>query len=69
MMSESLMKILLDEMQVKILLVIVSQVNLLLCYFNDILDLKMIEQGNFMMQKEVFKPIETFKYVLRIFEQ
>lgn len=68
MLCESLMKILLDQMQKQLLLIIVSQVNLLLCYFNDILDLKKIECGDFVTKKVEFKPLETFSYVMRIFE-
>ena len=64
MLLETLIKDTADEKHCRIILVIISQVNLLICLFNDILDLKMIEEGNFVSQVKEFKPHDTFKYVL-----
>jgi len=43
--------------------------NLLLCLVNDVLDLKMIEEGVFKRQNEKFDPHETLNFVLNIFRQ
>ena len=68
MLLESVLKYV-DKSKVSLVFAIVSQVNLLLCLFNDILDLKLIEQGSFVIMKEDFNPLVTFKYVMKIFEQ
>ena len=60
MLLESLAKICMDYTQNKIIQVIVSQVNLLLCLFNDMIDLKLIENGHFETRKKEFRPLETF---------
>ena len=58
--SSSLMvleNILQFEMQAacrRLVLLLISQVNLLLCLVNDMLDLKMIEMGEFVSRKEPF---------------
>ena len=43
MMLESLLRGIVDEAQRHIIFMVISQMNLLLCLVNDILDLKMIE--------------------------
>jgi len=45
MLLQSLLQMTLDETQRGIILIMISQINLLVCLVNDILDLKMIEQG------------------------
>ena len=40
----------------RFILLVISQVNLLLCLVNDMLDLKMIEVGRFVSRKETFSP-------------
>jgi len=47
---------------------VISQINLLLCLVNDILDLKMIEQNKFIKRIETFRPAQTFKFIIDIFE-
>ena len=49
-----------DEAQRHIIFMVISQMNLLLCLVNDILDLKMIDQDRFVKRDELFKPKETF---------
>ena len=49
-------------------LVLITQVNLLLCLVNDLLDLKMIEQGKFVNREQIFNPNETFNFILQIFQ-
>ena len=41
--------------------------NLLLCLVNDMLDLKMIEMGEFVSRREPFKVGKTFQFILDIF--
>ena len=48
---------------------VISQINLLLCLVNDILDLKMIEQNRFIKRIETFSPMQTIKFVIEIFAQ
>ena len=47
MMLQSLLAITNDEAQRRIILIMVSQINLLICLINDILDLKMMQQNKF----------------------
>ena len=67
--EESLFRNELDEKQSEVIIVVISQVNFMLCFFNDMLDLKMIEQGNFVTVNEGYRPHEVFNYVLSIFKQ
>ena len=48
--------------------VVISQVNLLLCLVTDMLDLKLLEQGQFVARKETFKIADVFHFVIKIFE-
>ena len=48
--------------------VVISQVNLLLCLVTDMLDLKLLEQGQFVARKETFKTADVFQFVFKIFE-
>ena len=51
----------------KTILVIIGQINLLLCLVNDILDMKMIDQDRFIKRQETFDPTETFEFIIKIF--
>ena len=53
----------------QVILLVISQINLLLCLVNDILDLKMIQQNRFVTRLQEFNPLETFKFVIDIFRQ
>lgn len=64
---EGMVKSITDEKFKKSIFVVISQINLLICLFNDIIDLKMIEVGNFVTKSIEFRPIKTFEYVLKIF--
>ena len=50
-------------------MIVISQINLLLCLVNDILDLKMIEQGKFLTRKQEFNPLDIFKFIESIFSK
>ena len=52
----------------RFILLVISQVNLLLCLVNDMLDLKMIEVGRFVSRKETFSPAQTFKFIIDVFQ-
>ena len=51
------------------ILVLISQINLLLCLVNDILDLKMIDQQRFVTRNELFSPTATFEFIISVFAQ
>ena len=51
----------------KTLLLVIQQINLLLCLVNDILELNLIEQGDFKPKVEVFQPANTFQFVIQMF--
>ena len=48
--------------------IIISQLNLIVCLVNDIIDLKKIEEGRFFVHNINFNPRETLKFVMDIFE-
>ena len=48
-------------------MLVISQSNLLLCLVNDILDFKLIKENQFIPKVELFKPIETFGFILNMF--
>ena len=60
---ESIVK---EKLREKILLVI-AQINLLLCLVTDLLDIKMLKQGKYIARSEEFSPRDTFNFVLSIF--
>ena len=49
------------------IMLVISQSNLLLCLVNDILDFKLIKENQFMPKVELFKPIELFGFILNMF--
>ena len=51
----------------RMLMIIISQINLLLGSLNDLLDLKLIEENKFVPKKEIFSPSETFTFILTMF--
>ena len=69
MLLESLLRSVLDEAQKRLIVIVVSQINLLICLVNDILDLKMVQKGQFVPKNEVFSLREAIKFVLSIFSQ
>ena len=69
MLLESLLRSVLDEAQRRIIVIVVSQINLLICLVNDILDIKMLQKGQFVSKNEVFSLEETINFVISIFAQ
>jgi len=53
---------------VRILTLIISQLNLLLSLVNDVLDLKMIQHGQFTAKFEHFNPAEILDFILAMFK-
>lgn len=49
------------------LLLIISQLNLLLCLVNDVLDIKMIEQEQYQSKMEPFEPKKTLDFIVAMF--
>ena len=60
MLLETLLQTTIAESARLIILLVISQINLLICLVNDILDLKLIEQNRFVTRIEEFDPLETF---------
>ena len=67
MILEGLMTVLVEEFVREKILLVIARINLLLCLVTDILDMKQIEQGKFISQKEEFSPRDVFNFVLSIF--
>ena len=51
----------------QMILMIIYQVNLLLVLVNDVLDLKLIEEGDFVPKSEEFSLEETFNFIIKMF--
>ena len=49
-------------------MIVISQINLLLSLVNDMMDIKLIEQGDFVPKIENFKPNLTFQFIKSMFE-
>lgn len=67
MMLENLLAEVITKQATNIIKIIISQINLLLCLVNDILDLKLIEENKFVPKNEVFSPRETFNFITKMF--
>lgn len=49
------------------LLIVLQQLNMLLCIVNSVIDLKMIEADKFQCLGEEFSPLDTFRFVISMF--
>ena len=47
--------------------IIISQINMLLCLVNDILDLKLIEENKFVSKQELFSVKDTLDFIINMF--
>ena len=65
---ESLIKEQMSESAIQILQLIISQMNMLLCLVNDLLDIKLIENDRFQPRFIKFSPIQAFEFVVEIFK-
>lgn len=68
MVLENMLQFEMREACKRLVLLLISQINLLLCLVNDMLDLKMIEMGEFVSRKEPFSVSKTFQFILDIFQ-
>lgn len=69
MLLEGLLQSIMEEALRRTILILIAQMNLLLCLVNDVLDLRMIEEGKFNARNEMFDPSETLKFISDIFMQ
>ena len=51
-----------------VLILIISQINLLMSFVNDMLDIKLIAEGKFAQKLSLFKPRETLAFINSMFE-
>ena len=56
-----------DAFAKEMILIIISQINLLLGLVNDILDYKLIEENKFLPKIELFSLHKTFKFIQEMF--
>ena len=56
-----------DPEQIRLLRLVVAQLNLLLSLVHDVLDLKIIESGKFVRNSNTFSPIKTFDFIIAMF--
>ena len=47
--------------------IVISRINLVLCFANDMLDQQLLEENKFFPKKEIFAPDETLKFVVDLF--
>ena len=64
---ESLLKEQMSEAANRVIRIIITQINLLLCLVNDILDLKLIEEKKFTPKLALFDPRETLDFIVDLF--
>ena len=69
MLLESTLSKIIDQALVRVIFIIISQINLILCSVNDLIDHKMIEQGVFKKNTAKFQPTDTFAFILSVFKQ
>ena len=67
MMLENLLAESITSQAIHVIKIIISQINLLLCLVNDILDLKLIEEDKFLPKNEIFSPRDTFSFITKMF--
>ena len=51
----------------KFLILITNQLNFLLCLVNDVLDMKMIENGQYEPKFEIFNPQNVLDFIIDVF--
>ena len=56
-----------DPEQIRVIALITTQLNLLLCLVNDVLDIKLIEAGKFEPKMQRFSPLKILKFIKDMF--
>ena len=67
MILESVLTLLFEEYMREKVLLVIAQINLLLCQVTDMLDLIQLDQGKFRVRWETFSPRDAFHFVLNMF--
>lgn len=65
---EGLLECNLEPVIIRTLNLIISQLNMLLCLVNDVLDIKQIEQGVFEKKVQEFSPKSTLEWIAAMFK-
>ena len=65
---EQIIAQILNETTRKIIFLIISQLNLLLCLVNDVIDIKMIDQGKYNERIEAFSIESILDFTVAMFE-
>ena len=65
---ESLLSLNLSEHAEKTIKLVIQKLNLLLSLVQDILDIKMIQNGEFQIVKESFDPYQLLKFIVQMFK-
>ena len=50
-------------------MIVISQINLLICLLNDLMDMKLLENDQFVAKREDFAVKEIFQFILSMFAQ
>lgn len=69
MILESLYTKVVDQAIRRTIMVVISEVNLLICLVNDLLDLKFIENAQYVAKQEEFTVKSVFQFILTMFAQ
>ena len=48
-------------------MIVVTQINLLLSLFNDVIDFKLIKTGQLQLKMQTFSPSEVFQFLIKLF--
>ena len=68
MLLESLQLTSLGVQAVELIVIIISQINLVISSVNNMLDLRLIERRKFVGKREAFAPRNTFNFLIKMFE-
>jgi len=69
MLLESILQKIVDEAVRRTVMILIAQINLLLCLVNDMLDLRMIADGVFKFRNKKFNPLQSIQHVFSILGQ
>lgn len=69
MILESLLIKVVDEAIKKTIMIVISEVNLLICIVNDLMDLKLLENKEYVARKEEFALDSVFQFIQTMFAQ
>ena len=64
---EDLLQQEMNQSAISMINMIISQLNLLLCLVNNVLDIKLIEQQKFQVKEEKFDPMKVLDFIAAMF--